>query len=161
MTGEVRVAVAGTRARAATPVEAATFHRLWKAIGGTVLLHGCCLAAGEPRSDGVPKRMRGIDAWVEERAAARGVPVERCPPLQVSIGWPGCGPERSRRMVKAADVVVCFPGGRGTERTAGFASEFGRPLYRIYTIDGNCEWTGPCPICGAEGDGYSCGCCAK
>lgn len=138
--------------------QAVTFGRIWKRLGGTVLLHGCCPATGTPKTDGVPVRMRGVDGWVEERGVARGIPIERFPPLQVSIGWPGCGPERSRRMVLAADAVVLFPGGVGTGRTRGFALEFERPLYEICP-DG--DWVGPCPSCGQPGDGFGCGCCLK
>lgn len=135
----VRIAVAGTRSRPATPEEARAFRRLWEYLGGTVLLHGACPDAGTRPTDGMPEGMRGIDAWAHERAMARGIPVEPYPPLQVSIGWPGCGPERNRRMVAAAEVVICFPGGAGTASTRGIALQFGRPLYRI--VGG--EWTGP------------------
>jgi len=152
----MKIAVAGSRDGRPTRMQAVAFGRIYAMLGGTVILHGCCPAIGTPLTDGVPVRMRGVDAWIEERATARGIPIERFPPLQVTIGWPGCGPERSRRMVIAAGAVVCLPGGRGTERTRGFALDFGRPLYDIGK-DG--DWTGPCPTCGAPGDGFGCECC--
>jgi hypothetical protein len=152
----MRIAVAGTRSRSATREEAEAFHRLWKYLGGTVVLHGCCPAHG-PLTDDVPPRMRGIDAWIDDRAKARGIPVEPYPPKQKSIGWPGCGPERNRRMVAAADAVVCFPGGSGTDSTRRLAIEMGKPLYEIFKN----EWIGPCPLCGEPGGGYSCDCCYR
>ena len=131
----MRIAVAGTRLRDANLEEAKTFMRLFESLGGTVILHGACPAAGTTKTDGVPERMRGIDAWVDRRARARGIPVEPFPALQVTVGWPGCGPERNRRMVLAADVVVVFPGGRGTASTKSLAWTFGKPLYEI-RLDG-------------------------
>lgn len=130
----MRIAVAGTRSRYPTRAEAAAFYRLWKYLGGSVLLHGCCPDVGTPKTDGVPERMRGVDGWAEERASARGIPVERFPPKQISIGWPGCGPERNRRMVLAAEAVVVFPGGPGTASTKRLAGELRRPLYEIYVL---------------------------
>lgn len=136
------------------PLLRADERRLWKRLGGTIILHGCCPARGTPKTDEVPNRMRGIDAWIDERARARGIPVEHFPAKQLSIGWPGCGPERNRRMVLAADIVVCFPGGDGTESTRRFALQFHKPLWDIFEDDA----VGPCPICGQPGNGYGCAC---
>ena len=152
----MRIAVAGTRSRPATANEAKAFRRLRKKLDGSVLLHGCCPATGTPKTDGVPERMRGIDGWIEERAQARGIAVEHFPPLQLTIGWPGCGPERSRRMVAASDAVILFEGGVGTARTRGFALEMSKPLYEIFPDEN--DWVGPCPCCGEPGDGYGCSC---
>lgn len=131
----VRIAVAGSRDGVVTHAQAVTFGKLWRELDGTGLLHGCCPAIGTPETDGVPERMRGVDAWVGRRAIARGIPVEHFPPLQASIGWPACGPERNRRMVRAADAAIVFPGGAGTASTARWAADLGKPLYEI-TGDG-------------------------
>lgn len=151
----MRIAVAGSRTGVVSHAQAVAFGVIWRQLGGAILLHGCCPAPGTPKTDGIPERMAGVDAWVDQRAIARGIPVERFPALQVSIGWPGCGPERVKRMVKAGDVAVAFPGGKGTANFRNFALELGKPLY---DIDPEGEWTGPCPRCGEPGDGYGCGC---
>jgi hypothetical protein len=150
----MRIAVAGTRASFPSRQDAVAFMHLWQRLGGTVILHGCCPAASEAPTDDVPARMRGVDAWIDSRAKARGIPVEPYPAKQKTIGWPRCGPERNRRMVEAADAVVCFPGGRGTASTRGFAVELRKPLYEIF--EG--EIIGPCPFCREPGDGYGCDC---
>lgn len=150
----MKVAVAGGRDYQPTREQAVIFGRLFRLLGGTVLLHGCCPARGAPPTDGVPVRMRGVDAWVEARAAANGVPVERFPPLQLSIGWPRCAHARNMAMVRAAEAVIVFPGGNGTRGTAMWARRFDRPLYEIL----DWTWVGPCPVCRDPGDGEDCGC---
>lgn len=127
----MKIAVAGARDGIVTAEQAKIFGRIWRHLGGSILLHGCCPARGTLKTDGVPERIRGVDAWAHERATARGIPVETFPALQIAIGWPRCGPERVRRMVKACDVAVAFPGGKGTENFRDFAIEFGKLLYDI------------------------------
>lgn len=160
-TEAVRIAVSGGRDYAPNREQAVIFGRLFRLLGGTVLLHGCCPARGSPPTDGVPVRMRGVDAWVEARAAANGVPVEHFPALQLSIGWPRCGPERVWRMVNASGACVALPGGKGTANFRRFALELGKPLYEIFVVNGAADWIGPCPHCGEPGDGYGCGCAAQ
>lgn len=127
----VRVVVAGSRDLIPSRSQAVTFMRLWVQLGGDILLHGCCPALGQPLTDDVPEKMRGVDAWAEARAVARGIPVERFPPLQLSIGWPGCGPERNARMVKAGDAGILFPGGSGTASTRRLLAASGIPYFQI------------------------------
>jgi hypothetical protein len=105
-----------------------------------ILLHGCCPAKGTRATDGPAAAFRGVDAWIDawpttkpwiygETTGVGGTIL--FPPKQISIGWPGCGPERNKRMVDLADVLIAFPGGKGTEGCVKLAEKKGIPVYRI------------------------------
>lgn len=57
---------------------------------------------------------RGVDRQAHEWARQRCISVERCPADWITHGR-AAGPIRNRQMLDAgADLVVAFPGGRGT-----------------------------------------------
>ncbi len=56
----MKIAVAGGRDYLPNREQTVVFGRLFRLLGGTVLLHGCCPARGSPLTDGVPVRMRGV-----------------------------------------------------------------------------------------------------
>jgi len=41
------------------------------------------------------------------------------------------GPIRNRRMVKDCDLLIAFPGGRGTQNTVQCAERMGRPIIHV------------------------------
>ena len=142
------LAVTGGRDYMPSEQEAVEFLKLWNRLGGTVLRHGCCPAAKTKPTDGVPFAMRGVDLWAEwwgtgnprawwPRLAPVGLAdlslprIERFPPLQLTIGWPGCGPERNRRMVTGADALIAFKGGRGTANCIKQARGLGIEVYFV------------------------------
>lgn len=129
----MRIAVTGSREREPIPEEQAEFERLWDAWRGTVLLHGACPVPGPPVD--YVTTMRGVDRWAHEWATKRGILIDPFPPLQKSIRWPRCGPERNRRMVATAGVLFALPGARGTENCIGFAVRQRIPVHRIGTAD--------------------------
>jgi len=76
----------------------------------------------------------GADHLAHWWARAKGVPVEIfrvLPDEWRSIG-PSAGPIRNKRMIgSGADMVVAFPGGRGTANCADLAAKAGIEVRRI------------------------------
>ena len=94
-----RVVVAGGRQYRLQFADYEALDQLHRLRPMSLLIHGDC--AGCDRDAGV---------W----AKSRGIPVERVPAQWDKHGR-AAGPIRNREMAAAADVVVLFPGGRGTE----------------------------------------------
>jgi len=67
---------------------------------------------------------RGADTGGEQWAQERGIPVKRFPADWNRHGK-AAGPIRNCEMVKAAEALVAFPGGRGTDHTVRAALERG------------------------------------
>lgn len=66
----------------------------------------------------------GVDASGECWARSRGVPVEVVEARWQELGRKA-GPIRNEEMAKKADVVVLFPGGKGTGSMARLAKRYG------------------------------------
>lgn len=74
---------------------------------------------------------RGADMWGESWARCRGVPAVRYPADWRKYG-PAAGPIRNAAMLAAgADLVVAFPGGRGTEDMVRRAKAAGVPVVEV------------------------------
>jgi len=74
---------------------------------------------------------RGADLLAERAAYERGYPVERFP-----ANWEkyarAAGPIRNKQMLESgADLVIAFPGGKGTANMIKIAENAGIPVRRI------------------------------
>lgn len=81
--------------------------KLLRERGIEVLIHGAC-----------PLGTGGADRLAHDWAFARGVPVLPFPPREELDGkWPGAGPHRNERMLRAGRPTagLAFPGGLGTD----------------------------------------------
>lgn len=116
--GGRRIAVTGGRDHEPTLAELRAFHRLWVREGGGVLIHGDA---------------RGVDRFMGARAEAREIEVRKVPVDERLDGsWPGAGMARNRRMLvqERAEVLVAFPGNRGTAGCCRDALRLGLPVWR-------------------------------
>jgi len=66
----------------------------------------------------------GVDAGAERWAHSRGIPVQVVEARWQELGKMA-GPIRNGEMAKQADMVVLFPGGRGTGSMAKLAQKHG------------------------------------
>jgi hypothetical protein len=94
------------------------FHTLDSLVGISTLIHGCASGA-----DGLAAR------W----ARARGVPQEPYPPNWRRYGL-AAGPIRNQQMLDEGrpDLVVAFPGGKGTFNMVDKAEGAGVRVLRAY-----------------------------
>jgi len=89
----------------------------------TLLIHGAC--GWDRDKDNSDRPMTGADRWADEWAHARGVPCERMPARWGRYGIVA-GAIRNREMlVKRPDIVVAFPGERGTRNCVDQARHLG------------------------------------
>lgn len=67
------------------------------------LIHGAC-------------HLGGADTLADEWARSRSIPIRAFPVIGVDGPWPGAGPTRNARMLKAGQPTHCiaFPGDSGT-----------------------------------------------
>jgi hypothetical protein len=82
---------------------------------GTVIIHGDCPT--------------GADRWADEWAVVNWTPVEPYPADWSALGL-SAGPSRNARMLTEGcpDLVLAFPGGRGTADMIGRANKAGVPV---------------------------------
>jgi predicted Rossmann-fold nucleotide-binding protein len=66
---------------------------------------------------------RGVDTDGENWAKSRGIPVERHEARWKELGKKA-GPIRNEEMARRADMVVLFPGGKGTGSMARLAAKY-------------------------------------
>lgn len=85
------------------------------------VVHGDCRGGTTDR--------RGADHWAEVWAADRGIPWAAYPARWEADGL-AAGPRRNARMLREAkpDLVVAFPGGKGTRDMVKKASNAGLPI---------------------------------
>lgn len=111
--------------------------------GVAEVIHGACglyeYTAGRGATSG---RLQGADRWADEWAIARGVPVRHFLADWRAHGR-AAGPIRNQRMLDEVrpDVVIAFPGGRGTADMVQRARAAG---VRV------CETVRACDQCWAE-----------
>lgn len=87
---------------------------LWlDSLGITEVIHGDCC---------------GTDYCADAWALERGLPIRRFPADWAQHGR-AAGPIRNAEMAKHAEVVVLFPGGRGTESMRREARKAGLKIY--------------------------------
>jgi predicted Rossmann-fold nucleotide-binding protein len=114
----MKILVCGGRSFGDTPEELAIVHEELSQIfePGDVLIHGGCRT--------------GADRHAAEWGKANGYEV-RAYPVDHSLdgAWPGAGPRRNKRMYLSSkpDMVVAFPGGRGTLNMLIVAKEGNTP----------------------------------
>ncbi len=111
--------------------------------GGREFLNGEYVAlaldhfhAQQPITKLVHGAARGADTLAGLWALSRGVPVDDYPVREELDGpWPGAGHARNRRMFHAVNpnVVIAFPGGRGTHGMICYACgpKFRTPLWDL------------------------------
>lgn len=73
---------------------------------------------------------KGADTCGEEWALERGLPVKRFPAKWDKFGL-GAGHIRNRQMALYAEVVVLFPGGKGTASMHKTAKELGLTIHKM------------------------------
>lgn len=73
---------------------------------------------------------RGADLWGEAWAKSRSIPVKRFPAQWANFGG-AAGPIRNKQMAKYADVVVLFPGGRGSDSMRNEARKASKPVFEF------------------------------
>jgi hypothetical protein len=112
------VAITGGRDHKTTPAERQEFWRVFDGVGGRLLVHGDC---------------RGVDREMAGWARLRKVDVDPYPVKAVDGDWPGAGPRRTRRMLKdsKAEMLIAFPGDKGTAWSIKIAGELDVPVYEI------------------------------
>lgn len=82
----------------------------------TLIVHGACgLDEKTMRQVGYRERMTGADRWADDWSLERGIPCNTHVARWLEFG-PSAGPRRNRAMLKEdmPDVVIAFPGDRGT-----------------------------------------------
>lgn len=113
-----RIAITGGRDHNVTRVELVAFYRLWRRLGGAVLIHGAA---------------RGVDTDMGIRAKIRGIEVVKVPVDETLDGpWPAAGHRRNWRMLttKGATALIAFPGFKGTPGCVAAALELGIETWR-------------------------------
>lgn len=96
----------------------------------TLVIHGAC---GWNADEDHPslRPMQGADKLADEWAEAHGVEVKRVPAAWTSLGRKA-GPIRNSAMLAyQPDVVIAFPGGRGTANMVRTARAAGLPTYEV------------------------------
>lgn len=79
----------------------------------------------------------GTDTLCRLEAERRGISVERFPAEWARYGRMA-GPIRNRRMLESdADMLLAFPGGRGTRNCVATAKDMGIPVIRAVEVIGN------------------------
>lgn len=98
--------------------------------------------SGRRGRDGSPRC--GADLLARAWAEARGVPVTEHPALWRSEGL-SAGFNRNLRMVLAErpELIVAFPGGRGTAHTCGLAASYRIPLVDLRSGQLELDLDGP------------------
>lgn len=71
---------------------------------------------------------KGADLGGEKWAESKGIPVKKFLPEWKKYGR-AAGPERNREMVKYADAVAVFPGGKGTLSLYNLSKKAGLLIY--------------------------------
>lgn len=91
----------------------------------------------------------GVDSFAHKWAVDAGIPTERYPAKWDDLDWPGAKPKqredgsmydsaagyrRNAEMLEKGkpDLVVAFPGGRGTDMMTGLASLKGIPIRKYW-----------------------------
>lgn len=126
----MRVVVTGGRAYGDRDAVFRTLDILNLGYGDDALAHGAC---GWDAADPAPllNRLRGADRWADEWARENGRVEQRRYPC----GWAAgeAGPARNRRMLTdfRPDLVIAFPGGRGTDSCVRIARELGVLVWRV------------------------------
>jgi NADPH:quinone reductase-like Zn-dependent oxidoreductase len=113
----VRIAVTGGRDHLPSFEEMTGFSDLWARLGGAVLLHGGA---------------RGVDSAMAQWGHSHGVTVETFPADWKKHG-PGAGPIRNGEMVKTADALIAFEGGKGTADCIRRAQQRALPVFSART----------------------------
>lgn len=73
----------------------------------------------------------GVDAIADDWAERNGLQMVRCPANWKAWG-PAAGPLRNRAMIELCpQLVVAFPGGKGTEGMVKLAEQFGIHVKRV------------------------------
>jgi len=109
-----RVVICGGRSYSFTDADYAFLNALHEQHHFTAVISGCA---------------RGADQNGEVWARLNAIPVDRYP-ANWSRWGNAAGPIRNEEMVKVADAVVAFPGGRGTADMVRRAIDHGLPVYR-------------------------------
>lgn len=120
----MKICVAGTRSAEPLPEEVREFERIWREIGGGVLIHGaCCDEQG---------RLRGVDAWAERWAIRNEIDYFGMPARWKKEGGKKAGPKRQERQANICDCLVAFRGGVGTEETVKAFQRLQKLVYFTY-----------------------------
>jgi hypothetical protein len=88
--------------------------RLWSTLDALLQQHRFKVVI-DGASDDVTGPYKGADYWAHQWAIARDIPTERFSAAWKDLGK-AAGPVRNRRMIDEGkpDLVVAFPGGKGT-----------------------------------------------
>lgn len=116
--GDVKIAVTGGRDFEPTSAELDRFWELWYGLaleGRPVLLHG---------------DSRGVDRAVAAAVRRKGFEVIAFPANWDRHGK-AAGPLRNEQMMKQAEALIAFPGGRGTAHCTSIARQAGKSVYLI------------------------------
>lgn len=126
----MRIAITGGRDYRPSPEEMRRFWDIWHELGATSLVHGACNKDLFERTG----EIRGVDMFVGEHVRGDGYEVIEVPvDHQLDGPWPFAGPRRNRRMLASfhADLLVAFPGGKGTRDCVAAAGELGIEVRRV------------------------------
>jgi hypothetical protein len=120
----MKIAVTGGREHTPTLAEMNRYEFLWNMLGGKAQVNGMC-----KHKTALPGNVPvGVDAHLLVWAREAGVPV-----LPFYAEWNrfgrGAGMIRNKKMVDTCDVLIAFPGGKGTASAIAAARELGRPVY--------------------------------
>lgn len=100
--------------------------------GVSQVIHGAC---GDWEETGRPDKMRGADRLAHEWAESRRVSVHpvAVPHMEWDLYGGQAGPMRNGRMIRQyhPDLVVAFPGGRGTKDCVHQAEAYGVRVVRV------------------------------
>lgn len=111
------VAITGGRDHRPTREEMDRFETLWNELGGTVLLHGAC-------PSGVDRALLG---WAMRHPDV----LSNAYPAHWSLHGRAAGPIRNALMVREADALIAFPGGKGTANCVKQAQRKGIPVHFV------------------------------
>ena len=93
-------------------------------VGVTEVVHGaCCDKMGN---------LKGADGLSEKWAISRQLPYRGFPARWKKFG-PSAGPKRNQQMINEIrpDIVLAFPGGKGTKGCADYAESKGIKVVRV------------------------------
>lgn len=113
----VRAAITGGRSYTPTRADLAKFWELFDGAGAGELHHG-----------DAPGVDRYVAAVVRRERPAVAVVAH---PADWNLHGRRAGPLRNRQMMAAADLLIAFPGGRGTESCVAEARKLGRPVHFV------------------------------
>lgn len=131
----MKIAITGGRDHSPSAVEMAAFETLWAKLGGTSLFHGNCPDPVDRLINGTWTKFFSVDQQLRRWAEDRGTTVHPFEPNWKAHGR-AAGPIRNGEMVREADALIAFKGGRGTADCARQARARGIP---VYVIDENGE----------------------